>query len=120
MYSLGLILFDLIYPMKTLMEKHKLFDNVKKGIIPIVIKEKLPLIYNLLLSLINDDPSSRPKACEIIILIREFINQCHKQQEINVPISSKKNNSFFFKDIHKIKSHKLLMKLDECSTWKIV
>ena len=125
MYSLGLILFDLIYPMKTLMEKHTLFDEIKKGNLPQIIKDKLPLISKLLSSLINDDPASRPRAKEIIILLTEYLNQYDKLNGLNcgkINSPMKKRKRFLSEDIQKIKSHELLMKIEGSGNiiWKNV
>lgn len=123
MYSLGLILFDLVYPIKTLMEKHKLFESVKKGLVPHVIKEKLPLVSKLLETLINDDPVLRPKAKEIVILLEEYIAQFEKLKEIKSSSPQKKRKRFFSEYIETVKPQKLLIKMDEGygqSMWKTV
>ena len=126
MYSLGLILFDLIYPMKTLMEKHNLFEEIKKGNLPQIIKDRLPLISKLLSSLINDDSASRPRAKEIIVLLTEYLNQYDNLNGLNcVKTNSplKKRKRYLSEDIQKIKSQEMLMKINEVSGniyWKYV
>jgi len=113
MYSLGLILFDLVYPIKTVMEKHKLFESLKKGLVPHVIKEKLPLVSKLLETLINDDPVLRPRAKEIVILLEEYIAQFEKLKEIKSSSPQKKRKRFFSEYIETVRPQKLLIKMDE-------
>lgn len=123
MYSLGLILFDLVYPIKTVMEKHKLFENVKKGLFPHVIKEKLPLVSKLLETLINEDPALRPRSKEIVILLEEYIAQFERSNEIKSNSPLKKRKRFFSEYIETIKPQKLSIKLDEGygqSIWRTV
>jgi translation initiation factor 2-alpha kinase 3 len=116
-YSLGLVLFDLIYPFKTEMERKSLFEQVKKGKIPIVIKEKFPIISKLMSSTICNDPFSRPKAKELVVLLTEYLNKFFKVPSFEpksepdfTPIPPKGRKRFLSEDITKIKSFELLMK----------
>lgn len=123
MYSLGLVLYDLVYPMKTLMEKQKSFESLKKGNIPKIINEKLPLVGKLLTSLVNNDPCSRPKAKEIVFLLTEYIAQTEKQIEAKLVSPAKKRKRFLSEEIGKIRPKKLLMKFEENfsqTLWKIM
>jgi serine/threonine protein kinase len=113
MYSLGLILFDLVYPIRTFMEKQKLFENLKKGLIPTIIKEQLPLVHKLLISLINDDASTRPKAREIVFLLTEYLAQYKKQKEAKAFSPSKKRKRFLSEEIQKVVPQKMLVKIDD-------
>jgi len=76
--------------------------------------------------MINNDPNSRPKTKEIIILLTEYLTQHEKQNELsNGKISSplKKRKRFLSQDISKAKAHKLLMQLNEGNghiAWKNV
>ncbi len=116
-YSLGLVLFDMIYPFKTEMERKSLFEQVKKGKIPIIIKEKFPIISKLISSTICNDPNSRPKAKELVLILTEYLNKFFKVSSLEPKlkpdfssISSKGRKRFLSEDITKIKSFELLMK----------
>jgi hypothetical protein len=105
------------------MEKHKLFESVKKGSVPHVIKEKLPLVSKLLETLINDDPVLRPRAKEIVALLEEYIAQFEKLKEIKMSSPQKKRKRFFSEYIETVKPQKLLIKMEEGyghSMWKTV
>lgn len=121
MYSLGLILFDLAYPVKTVMEKQKMFENVKKGIIPTIIKEQMPLIHKLLISLISEEPTSRPKPKEILFILNESLSHYNRQVDIKSLSSSKKRKRFLSEDVQKVTPQKMLVKIEEGdgrSLWK--
>ena len=125
-YSLGLVLFDLVYPFKTEMERRNLFDQVKQGKIPIIIKEKFPVISKLISSTICNDPNARPQAKELVILLTEYLNNFKKislefQSKADVSrISSRGRKRFLSEDITKFKSFELLMKDSKCRNkeWK--
>ena len=117
-YSLGLVLFDLVYPMKTRMEKQTLFDEIKKGYLPLVIKEKSKIISKLLSSMINNDPNKRPNAKEIIRLLTEYMNQYDKIEDNlsnkeNINPARRSRKRFLSQDIQKIKAFELQMKINE-------
>lgn len=61
-YSLGLILFELIFPMKTLMERNEKLKNLKeKNILPKVFDEnkELRLLKEVILNMIKYNPKER-------------------------------------------------------------
>jgi len=127
-YSLGLVLFDLVYPMKTRMEKQNLFSEVKTGKIPNILKEKYPLIANLLLSMVNPDPSSRPWAKDIINVLNEYLSLNERNDLVAHEANSQpviRRKRFLSEDITKIHARKMLMRNSErnvCngSQWKEV
>jgi hypothetical protein len=107
----------MIYPFKTEMERKSLFEQVKKGKIPIIIKEKFPIISKLISSTICNDPNSRPKAKELVLILTEYLNKFFKVSSLEPKlkpdfssISSKGRKRFLSEDITKIKSFELLMK----------
>mmetsp|Transcript_30246 Transcript_30246/g.62949 ORF Transcript_30246/g.62949 Transcript_30246/m.62949 type:complete len:1596 (+) Transcript_30246:455-5242(+) len=73
-YSLGLILFELCYPMYTLMEKYQEFVKIRKGQFPNYwnsnIKKSFPTLHDILVRMISYTPSHRPSAA----LVFEHIN----------------------------------------------
>ena len=117
-YSLGLTLFELAYPMKTLMEKHKKFDEIKKGIIPSYIKEQSPIIHKLLELMICENAKNRPNAKNILAFIKEYQNKINEKKS-----SPKKQHSrkrFFSEDNDSQKKFELFIKFDEdrSESWK--
>jgi serine/threonine protein kinase len=132
-YSLGLILFELSFPMKTIMERNSRFDELKKGKICDNIKQQSAIISRLLSLMVNNDPSVRPKASEIIEVINEYLLQKDKMASKNTEVMNKssvltninisntpleislKNSRkrFMSEDISKTKSYELLMKVTD-------
>ncbi len=79
-FSLGLILFELLYPMFTAMERYKEFACIRKGNFPAYwndfIRITFPAIHDLLVQMISDSASERPTADavsdRIDSLLREY------------------------------------------------
>jgi serine/threonine protein kinase len=79
-FSLGLILFELLYPMYTAMERYKEFACIRKGNFPAYwnshVKTSFPTIHGLLVQMISDSASERPTADavsdRIDSLLREY------------------------------------------------
>ncbi|ORX81153.1 hypothetical protein BCR32DRAFT_182287, partial [Anaeromyces robustus] len=65
-YSLGILLFELLWPFKTGMERIKTLTNIRNGKFPDNFVEKWPLELPFLKSLLNPDPALRPTAQEIL------------------------------------------------------
>ncbi|ORX55979.1 kinase-like protein [Piromyces finnis] len=65
-YSLGILLFELLWPFKTGMERIKTLTNIRDGKFPDNFVEKWPLELPFLKSLLNPDPALRPTAQEIL------------------------------------------------------
>lgn len=79
-FSLGLILFELLYPMYTAMERYKEFSNIRKGNFPAYwnseVRSSFPTVHNLLIQMISSHASARPTADavseRIDSLLREY------------------------------------------------
>jgi len=65
-YSLGILLFELLWPFKTGMERIKTLTNIRNGKFPENFVEKWPLELPFLRSLLNPDPALRPTAQDIL------------------------------------------------------
>lgn len=66
-FSLGLVLFEMLTPMTTGMEKHTRFTELKKyAKIPDSIIKRYPVLANLILRMVNVNPILRPSANEIL------------------------------------------------------
>ncbi|XP_066247464.1 eukaryotic translation initiation factor 2-alpha kinase [Euwallacea similis] len=58
-YSLGIILFELLVPFSTAMERFKTLTDVKSRKFPPGFAEKYPAEHSLLLNMLDDDPNKR-------------------------------------------------------------
>jgi len=65
-YSLGILLFELLWPFKTGMERIKTLTDIRNGKFPENFIEKWPLELPFLRTLLNPDPALRPTAQEIL------------------------------------------------------
>mmetsp|Transcript_40719 Transcript_40719/g.73428 ORF Transcript_40719/g.73428 Transcript_40719/m.73428 type:complete len:1560 (-) Transcript_40719:951-5630(-) len=80
LYSLGIILFELCYPMYTSMERYKEFGGIRKGNFPAYwnshVKTAFPTMHYLLVQMISDSAAERPSADavsdHIDSLLREY------------------------------------------------
>lgn len=79
-FSLGLILFELCYPMYTSMERYKEFSGIRKGCFPAYwvsrVQTSFPTLHELLVQMISETASERPSADavsdQIDSLLREY------------------------------------------------
>lgn len=79
-FSLGLLLFELCYPMYTNMERYTEFSGIQKGRFPTYwkshVKTSFPTMHDLLVQMISDSPSHRPSvdavSDHIDSLLREY------------------------------------------------
>ena len=61
LYSLGIIIFELLYPLKTFMEKVKCIEEIRKNKFPSDISNFINFeIQEIISNLISDTPDSRP------------------------------------------------------------
>ena len=128
-YSLGLILFEMVYPLKTGMEKHQRFKELKEeSKLPSIFKENLQEIACLILDMTNKDPDMRPES-ELIIqrinnilvslnnegrlktLTEEFSN--NPTYKLAVKIQADENNNEFQIKFLKLINDKLLILSDK-------
>jgi serine/threonine protein kinase len=79
-YSLGLMLFELCYPMYTSMERYTEFGNIRKGRFPAYwmsdVKPSFPTMHDILVQMLSDSPSKRPTASvvsdQVDSILREY------------------------------------------------
>lgn len=103
-YSLGLILLELVLPIKTEMERNTLFIEIKeKNEIPKNLKLAYPQISEILLKMVNSDPKTRPSACELL----SFFNLITSSKEENEISENLKNNNY------KINNSNLTIKIND-------
>jgi serine/threonine protein kinase len=73
-FSLGLIFFELLHPMRTGMERFNLMKNLKeKNGLPDNITKSLPLLSDLILRMCHSSPSVRPDTKNLSIIINDYI-----------------------------------------------
>lgn len=65
-FSLGMILFELLHSMETGMERARLFQQVREGSIPERFVMKFPLESGLLARMVALDPGERPATASIL------------------------------------------------------
>jgi serine/threonine protein kinase len=67
LYSLGIILFELFYPLSTDMEKNKCVTDITKNrILPKKFQNRWPIVAEMILKLTDSRPLSRPHASDIL------------------------------------------------------
>eukprot|EP00538_Stauroneis_constricta_P002462 CAMPEP_0119554348 /NCGR_PEP_ID=MMETSP1352-20130426/6863_1 /TAXON_ID=265584 /ORGANISM="Stauroneis constricta, Strain CCMP1120" /LENGTH=497 /DNA_ID=CAMNT_0007600923 /DNA_START=1 /DNA_END=1494 /DNA_ORIENTATION=+ len=78
-YSLGIILFELCYPMYTGMERHIVLSNLRKQLYPedwmTKIPQDFPLLHDLLQSMMSDAPKDRPSATSIVNIVETILEE---------------------------------------------
>lgn len=93
-FSLGLIFFELIYPLRTFMEKKIKFADLKNGKICDFIMEQNLKIGNLLLNMCHIDSKKRPNAEEIIQIIKEEISKVKILRQYSSEKNEKNEKNF--------------------------
>jgi serine/threonine protein kinase len=80
-YSLGIILFELCYPMHTGMERMRVFDSIRRKnfVFPekwhLNVAKHFPSVHRLLLSMLSHDPKERPTASEVAADIESLLSE---------------------------------------------
>lgn len=78
-FSLALILFELCYPMYTGMERHIVFDRLRRRDFPREwlggVAVSFPTVHNLLLNMLSPRPSDRPSAAIIARQMEGLLGQ---------------------------------------------
>jgi len=68
-YSLGVMLFELCYPMNTGMERHMVFSGIRKQIFPDqwykTVAESFQSLHSLIMAMLSVLPSERPSAAKV-------------------------------------------------------
>ena len=80
-YSLGIILFELCYPMKTGMERFKVFRGIKsqKQEFPptwhTTVAQQFSTVHSLLVNMLSHNPQERPSADEVVNHIESLLGE---------------------------------------------
>lgn len=78
-FSLGIILFELIYPMYTGMERYKVLEGIRKQVFPPAWKaevaKKFPSINKILTNMLSRIPKERPSASEVASHVESLLNE---------------------------------------------
>jgi Serine/threonine protein kinase len=80
-YSLGIILFELCYPMHTGMERFKVFEGIRRrcSVFPdkwhSTVANTFPSLHSLLVCMLSHDPKERPTASEVASRIESLLSE---------------------------------------------
>lgn len=78
-YSLGIILFEMCYPMYTTMERYEQFGGIRKGTFPSYwissVQESFPSMHNLLIRMLSEAAAERPSAAEVFEEIDSLLGE---------------------------------------------
>lgn len=80
-YSLGIILFELCYPMSTGMERFKVFQGIRSRTprFPekwdMTVAKQCPAIHTIALKMLSHTPKDRPTAAEIVNYIEALVSE---------------------------------------------
>jgi serine/threonine protein kinase len=78
-YSLGIILFELCYPMYTSMERCERFGDIRKQKFPAYwissVKKSFPKMHELLVCMLSESASERPSADEVFDQIDSLLSE---------------------------------------------
>lgn len=78
-YSLGIMLFELCYPMYTGMERNIVLSKLRNQIFPeqwlSQVKPAFPILHSLLLSMVSNSSSDRPTADIVVRQIRSILEE---------------------------------------------
>ncbi|XP_048249248.1 eukaryotic translation initiation factor 2-alpha kinase 3-like [Haliotis rufescens] len=94
-FSLGMILFELLYPFSTQMERIRTLVDIKKQIFPDRFIREMPKEHDVVKWLVSQKPSERPSACAILEhdLLKDFAPRRQASRFRTRTISSGSNNS---------------------------
>ena len=80
-YSLGIILFELCYPMRTGMERFQVFRGLKdqEQKFPLEwhssVALEFPTVHTLLVNMLSHNPQERPSAAEVVKHIESLLGE---------------------------------------------
>jgi len=99
-YSLGIILFELCYPMYTGMERLQVFDGIRSQVFPSewhsTVGKQFPSIHSLLLAMLSPHPTNRPSSTDVVIQIKSFLSE-YTVLSLTLDSSSKREGSIFLR-----------------------
>lgn len=74
LYSLGIVLFEMVSSFGTDMERVHCISEVRKGNIPLHLKEKQPQFAKVISELVSNDPNDRPTASMLLANVAQNEN----------------------------------------------
>ena len=73
-YSMGIILLEMIYPFRTEMERHTIFKDLRQlGKVPEKLQDNFPELCKLIVQMTSNCSTARPEAKEVVQKIKNFI-----------------------------------------------
>lgn len=95
-YSLGVLLFELCYPLNTAMEKYLVFNDLRHRIFPAqwnsTIAVTFPSLNSLLYAMLSPNACERPTSAKINDVITNLLNE-HTIQSFNHSLNSRRSRS---------------------------
>jgi translation initiation factor 2-alpha kinase 4 len=86
-FSLGLILFELVYPLRTAMEKHERFAELRKGSLPKAFQQRYAGLSRLILQMTDLDVNNRPDISGVIKAVESEISRFEDSLTLGFDIS---------------------------------
>ncbi|XJO78886.1 hypothetical protein BDV3_003259 [Batrachochytrium dendrobatidis] len=83
-FSLGIILFELLCVCRTGMERATLISNLRSGILPDLLVKEYPKEATLILCMTAEDPLKRPTAQQLLVDLKLFEYALQKNKHRNV------------------------------------
>lgn len=129
-YSLGIILFELCYPMKTGMERDKVFSGIKQQEqkFPLewhsTVVKHFPTVHSLLVNMLSHDPRRRPTAAEVVEHVEGLLSQytvqsldrtSHREGHVFLRIEAEDNEGVLARTIKLIKESSTEVKIVQYS-----
>ncbi|KAL3921817.1 MAG: hypothetical protein SGILL_002548 [Bacillariaceae sp.] len=77
-FSLGIILFELCYPMTTGMERNIVLSDLRKHVFPELwrntVQVEFPVLHEMLMSMISNEPKDRPTAQTVVKTLHTILD----------------------------------------------
>lgn len=98
MYSLGIVLLELVETYTTEMERNKYVEELKKtGVLPPRVVMQHPQFADIIIRLVNKSPQNRPSALELLTEILDNTSADSEIQELRSQLAEKDE------EIHRLK-----------------
>jgi serine/threonine protein kinase len=103
-YSMGIILLEMIYPLRTGMERHSVFKDLREsGRVPLKLQAAFPELSELIVQMTSKCSSKRPETKEVVEKIKNIIKNFEDKY-----LNTRKRSRCFSDDIANIKSFEIL------------
>jgi serine/threonine protein kinase len=102
-YSMGIILLEMIYPLRTDMERYTIFKDLRQyGKVPQKLEDNFPELTKLIIQMTSNCSTARPEAKEVVEKIKTFITNFQEKY-----LNRKKRTRCISDDISNIISYEI-------------